>query len=117
MQFTARSLADLLRSLRSNKVEALDKRKSPRVGMRVKTDIWHESLGQLTVWVRDLSAGGANLAVSQPMRAGDSLHLLLAPGGPGDDEKIECHVMHCRKLATNMYSVGVKFTKTPTTED
>lgn len=113
MHFTARSLADLIHSLRSNDVSAIDKRRSPRVGMRVRIDIWHESLGQLTVWVRDISAGGANLAVPSQMQVGDELHLLLAPGGPGEDEKIHCTVMHCRKLATNVYAVGVRFTKTP----
>jgi hypothetical protein len=113
MQFTARYLSDLIRSLRSHNNSAMDKRKSPRVGMRARVEIWHGSLGQMSVWMRDLSAGGANLAVPVNMNVGDELHLLLAPGSPGDPEKLGCRVMHCRKLATNMFAVGVRFDNPP----
>lgn len=112
MELTAKLLADLLGALRSSAGAELNKRKHPRVGLRVKTDIWHTTLGRMTVWVRDLSAGGANLAVPMQMTVGDDLQILLTHAD-ADDDKIGCKVMHCRKVAPGMFSVGVKFDNPP----
>ena len=122
MQITAKYLNDVLRSLRSTQSIEVEKRRTPRVGMRVKVDIWHATHGMMTAWMRDLSVGGANFAVPVEMKVGDELHLLLAPAAPAvsapangaqGHEKIAGKVRHCRKLATNVYAVGVKFDKPP----
>jgi len=116
MQLTSKYLNDVLRALRSTQSIEVEKRRTPRVGMRVKTNIWHRAHGQMTVWLRDLSAGGANFAVPVEMSVGDEVHFLLAEGSSGGKEepnKLACKVRHCRKLATNMYAVGVKFDNPP----
>jgi hypothetical protein len=109
MNLTTKSLAELLRSLRSNQSTDDNRRKSPRVGLRLRADIWHLSHGRMTVWLRDLSIGGANLAVPIPMLIGDELQILLKMRENGEREKISCGVRHCRQLAPGMYSVGVQF--------
>lgn len=115
MELTAKMLADLISALRSTQSAEIEKRRAPRVGLRLKVNIWHITHGQLNVWVRDLSAGGANLAVPVEMKVGDDLHILFAPTATsaieGVDEKICCHVKHCRKVASGMFAVGVKFEK------
>lgn len=116
MQLTAKYLNDVLRALRSTQSIDIEKRRTPRVGMRVKTTIWHRAHGQMTVWLRDLSAGGANFAVPVEMPVDDEVHFILipsSPANPDEPDKISCRVRHCRKLATNMYAVGVKFDKAP----
>ena len=117
MELTAKMLAELIKALRSTQSAEIEKRKFPRVGLRLKVDVWHITHGQLTVWVRDLSAGGANLAVPVEMKVGDDLHILFAPTSTsamdGDDEKLPCKVRHCRKVASGMFAVGVKFDNPP----
>jgi hypothetical protein len=116
VQLTAKYLHDTLRALRSSQSIEVEKRRMPRVGLRVRADIWHPRRGAMNVWLRDLSMGGANFAVPVEMSVGDELHFLLADGTPGSKDqpdKITCRVRHCRKLATNMYAVGVKFDNPP----
>jgi len=112
MELTVKSLSALLKSLRSNEVRDDNRRRAPRVGLRVRTDIWHLSHGRMSVWVRDLSAGGANLAVPIRMIVGDELQLLLDLTKDGEREKIACTVRHCRELAPGVFAVGVQFAKT-----
>jgi hypothetical protein len=117
MEFTAKTLADLLGALRSTQSAEIEKRKHPRVGLRMKADIWHIRHGRLTVWLRDLSVGGANLVVPLEMEAGDDLHILFAQTAMSaaldEADKICCKVMHCRKVAPGMHAVGVKFENPP----
>ena len=113
--FTATSLKQLLSSLRSNEATQDNRRRSPRVGLRIRTDIWHPTRGRMSAWVRDLSAGGANILVPVSMLVGDTLQLLLETptdtygNNGGQLDKIACEVRHCRELAPNMFSVGLKF--------
>ncbi|MBC8106875.1 MAG: PilZ domain-containing protein [Anaerolineae bacterium] len=98
----------MLGALRSTQTAELNKRKSPRVGLRVRTDIQHPTSGRMSVWVRDISAGGVNIAAPIDMKRADEVDLLLVNDAKGEDE-IRCTVMHCRKLAQGMYAIGLKF--------
>lgn len=108
MELSAKTLTELLGALRSTQSAELNKRKSPRVGLRIRTDIQHPIAGRLSVWVRDVSAGGANIAAPIEMKRGDELDLLLVNATRGEDE-VPCTVMHCRKLTHGMFAIGVKF--------
>jgi PilZ domain len=109
MELTAKTLAELLGALRSTQSNTeLNKRKSPRVGLRVRADVMHATGGRMSVWVRDISAGGVNIAAPIVMKVGDDLSLLLA-NGAGKEDTIKCTVMHCRKLAHSMFAIGLKF--------
>jgi len=115
MELSAKMLAELLGALRSTQAVAdMNKRKSPRVGLRVRTNIEHSTAGRMSVWLRDISAGGANIAAPIQMKPGDSLDLLLPDGAQGEDQ-VHCTVVHCRKLAAEMYAVGLKFNAPPAT--
>jgi hypothetical protein len=108
MELSAKTLAELLAALRCTDDAGMNKRKCPRVGLRVRTDVWHRTAGRLSVWVRDLSAGGANIVAPLEMHDGDDVALLLAGKADGED-KVNCTVMHCRKIASGLYAVGLKF--------
>jgi hypothetical protein len=73
--------------------------------MRVRADAVfnHETI---PIWVRDVSAGGANLSSPQEIPADMHFDLLLS-----EHEKIGCIVCHCRQKAANIYSIGAKFTE------
>jgi hypothetical protein len=111
MELSSKTLAELLGALRSTQsIADLNKRRSPRVGLRVRTDVMHATAGRMSVWVRDLSAGGANIAAPAMMKPGDGLCLLLPNGTQGEDQ-VPCTVVHCRKLAPGMFAVGLKFVR------
>src|SRR4051812_35083436 len=104
MQLTARNLSELVRELRSTSREG-EKRKTPRVGLRAKAQIVVQEK-TMPVWIKDLSAGGANLSTPQPIEADTFFELLLS-----DTDKIGCTVTHCRQHGANLYSIGARFTQ------
>src|SRR4051812_24061380 len=104
MQLNSANLSELVRALRSN-VAAGEKRKHPRVGLRSKAAIIVDRRS-IPVWVRDISAGGANFSCPQVLEAGCQFKLALS-----ETDTIECVVRHCRKNSSTSFSVGVKFTQ------
>jgi hypothetical protein len=75
MHLTAEMYEDIVRSLRSDVLKGTERRRHPRVGMRVRiTIIILDAAGQPgkaeSVWVRDLSDGGIGLVATRPMKRG-----------------------------------------------
>ena len=104
MQLTATNLSELVRALRSNAGPG-EKRKHPRVGLRVKAEIIVNEQSH-TVWVRDLSAGGTNLSSSREIPDGTFFDLVLS-----DSDKIGCVVCHCRHSGPSTYAIGARFSQ------
>jgi hypothetical protein len=104
MQLTATNLSELVRALRSNTGPG-EKRKHPRVGLRVKAQIML-SKEQISVWIRDISAGGTNFSSPQPIPEGTHFELLLS-----DTDKIACIAQHSRQNPGNVFAVGARFTQ------
>src|SRR5262245_53514343 len=98
MQLTATSLAELVRELRSNS-DAGEKRKHPRVGLRAKAQILVNDR-KVTIWIKDLSAGGANLSSPQAIPQDSFFELVLS-----DTETIGCAVTHCREHGAKVFSI------------
>ena len=111
MELTAKSLSDLVRSLRSGDDGTL-RRKQPRVGLRIRTEVIRVAdIGVKTpASVRDVSAGGVSFTCGVELRDGESIKLMLPGEAPGaDDEMISCTVAHCRRINSGLFVVGAKF--------
>jgi hypothetical protein len=116
MRLTASSLAEMIDSLRSNTGQPGERRKKPRIGLRVRAEIALPSRGhdgsagegpRLTVWVRDVSAGGIGILSEHAFERGDRFALLLGADGP--HSRAQCTVMNCRKVDSRLYGTGAKF--------
>src|SRR5688572_9116997 len=106
MRLTASGLAEMIESLRSNARKAGERRKAPRIGLRVRAEIAlpgpddgdGDAGGEgprLTVWVRDVSAGGIGILSEHAFVRGDRFALVLGSDGP--HSRAHCTVMNCRK--------------------
>ena len=108
MQLTASTLGELIKSLRSNEQAGADKRVDPRVGLRARAEIQVPiSNERLQIWVRDVSAGGVSILCPRYFELENEFSLIL------DAEAIEsatCRVTHCRRVGSDLYSIGAKFT-------
>jgi hypothetical protein len=107
MKLTSASLSQLLKELRGGG-EPSSKRKQPRVGLRVKTTVRTQGRGEPVVWVRDISAGGANFVGPLQFEPQDKVQLVASPDG---NETIDCRVVHCRQLQPNLFVTGVRFAR------
>jgi hypothetical protein len=109
MQLSAAFLNDLTRSLRSNAATGVDKRRRPRVGVRLKASVQFTREGQSLlepIGVRDISAGGIGFSCHKPLERGERIILILA----GDTaQSVACEISHCRRVASGVYQVGAKF--------
>jgi hypothetical protein len=107
MNLTAQALSDLMKSLRSNPAEGLDKRRHPRVGLRARAEIQlPNTTERMPIWVRDVSAGGINILASRYFETGSQFTLVL--GGDRAEHAV-CTVRHCRKVGSDLYGIGAKF--------
>ena len=112
MQLTAKSLAELIESLRSNPGEPGERRKEPRVGLRVRAEIALPPPAGVTegkrvgVWVRDVSASGIGILCEHAFEAGDTFALLLGADGTG---MMHCTVKNCRRIDERLHCSGAKF--------
>ena len=112
MRLTAKTLADLIESLRSNVGEPGERRREPRVGLRARAEIALPPPAGATegkrigVWVRDVSASGIGILCEQAFEAGDTFALLLGADGVG---MMHCTVRNCRKIDGRLYGTGAKF--------
>ena len=114
---TAEVFKDVITALRSddNSTRVLDKRGSPRVGLRTKLAI---VTGQTTafeaapteVWLRDLSAGGIGIVHNQELERGAPFVAHL-PRRQGAALRVLYEVAHCKRLAKDLYSIGAKLNR------
>ena len=114
---TAEVFKDVIGALRSddNSTRVLDKRGSPRVGLRTKLAIVAGNAGpfetQTTeVWLRDLSSGGIGIVHNQEMERGAPFVAHL-PRRQGPALRVLYEVAHCKRLAKDLYSIGAKLSR------
>ncbi|HWE03659.1 MAG TPA: PilZ domain-containing protein [Tepidisphaeraceae bacterium] len=62
----------------------------------------------ISVWTRDISAGGIGLIVHKPMRDG-SRFIIKLPRHHDTPVLFLCTVRNCARLAANVYGVGATF--------
>ena len=114
---TAEVFKDVVSALRSddNSNRVLDKRSSPRVGLRTKLAIVTGPTGPfeaapVEVWLRDLSAGGIGIVHSREMERGTPFVAHL-PRRQGAALRVLYEVAHCKRLAKDLYSIGAKLNR------
>ena len=114
---TAEVFSDVTSALRSddNSARVLDKRGSPRVGLRTKVAIVTGSAGPIDaapieVWLRDLSAGGMGIVHNHEMERGAPF-VAHFPRRLGPALRVLYEVAHCKRLAKDLYSIGAKLNR------
>jgi hypothetical protein len=114
---TAEVFKDVVSALRSddNSTRVLDKRTSPRVGLRTKLAIITGPTGAfeaapIEVWLRDLSAGGIGIVYAREMERGTPFVAHL-PRRQGNALRVLYEVAHCKRLAKDLYSIGAKLSR------
>jgi hypothetical protein len=109
IDLTAATLSELVASLRSTLASGMEKRRLPRVGMRLRAHIAlsrTDRTDTVQIWVRNVSANGFGFTCTQEMQAGEMFTLLLAGDRP---ESVACQVRHCRRVASGVFQLGAKF--------
>jgi PilZ domain-containing protein len=114
---TAEVFKDVIGALRSddNSNRVLDKRASPRVGLRTKLAIVAGPAGAfeqppVEVWLRDLSAGGIGIVHNREMERGAPFVAHL-PRRQGAALRVLYEVAHCKRLAKDLYSIGARLSR------
>jgi hypothetical protein len=111
MELTAEMLSEVIEALRSNAPAGTEKRKQPRVGLRLQVPVLLPGSSKpSTARLRDVSEGGVGLLTHEPVENRGQIVLLLHDRD-GIPRFIRCIVCYCRKVASNLYSVGVRFEK------
>lgn len=108
MQLTADLYREILRSLRSDSRSSrnLEKRSSPRVGLRSRVTILPAGGGApVVIGVRDLSANGIGLVHTQAMPIGARFTAMFA-GRVHDSLAVVYCVANCKELSKSQYSIG-----------
>jgi hypothetical protein len=109
IDLTAATLSELVYSLRSTLANGLEKRRLPRVGMRLRAHIALSRTDRsdtVQIWVRNVSANGFGFTCTKDIQAGEMFTLLLAGEKP---ESIVCQIRHCRRVASGVFQLGAKF--------
>ena len=114
---TAEVFKDVISALRSDEssTRLLDKRSSPRVGLRTKLAIVTGPTGPfeappVEVWIRDLSAGGMGIVYNRELERGTPFVAHL-PRRQGPPLRVLYEVAHCKRLAKDLFSIGAKLTR------
>jgi hypothetical protein len=114
---TAEVFKDVISALRSDEssTRLLDKRSSPRVGLRTKLAIVTGPTGPfepppVEVWLRDLSAGGMGIVYNHELERGAAFVAHL-PRRQGPPLRVLYEVAHCKRLAKDLFSIGAKLTR------
>ena len=114
---TAEVFRDVISALRSDEGPAriLDKRSSPRVGLRTKLAIVTGPTGPfdpppVDVWLRDLSAGGMGIVHSRELERGTPFVAHL-PRRQGPPLRVLYEVAHCKRLSKDLFSIGAKLSR------
>ena len=115
MQLSAEAFYAITGSLRSYApgAKGVDKRKSPRVGIRADAAVRLIEHGKLcppiTIAVRDLSKSGIGLMFHKAIPVGSQMMLFLSgPKQPQGMSVVMYTVMCCRPLSDGHYSVGAQ---------
>jgi hypothetical protein len=110
MHLSIEQLSDIVRSLRTDERAGMEKRKTPRVGLRAQgLVVFPDDITQhVAVWIRDVSPGGFSFVHHLPLAEGSGVSLLLKDR-EGGLEAIGCTVMHSRKVASDLHSIGARF--------
>jgi hypothetical protein len=109
IDLTASTLSELVASLRSTLADGMEKRRLPRVGLRLRA---HVALSRadrsepIQIWVRNVSANGFGFTCTHELQAGEMFTLLLAGDRP---ESVVCQIRHCRRVASGVFQLGAKF--------
>jgi hypothetical protein len=109
IDLTATTLSELVGSLRSTLATSMEKRRKPRVGMRLRAHIAlsrTERTDAIQIWVRNVSANGFGFTCTHEIQGGEMFTLLLAGDKP---ESVACQVRHCRRVASGVFQLGAKF--------
>ena len=114
---TAEVFKDVISALRSDEssTRLLDKRSSPRVGLRTKLSIVTGPTGPfeaapVDVWLRDLSSGGIGIVHNQELEPGE-VFVAHLPRRQGPPLRVLYEVAHCKRLAKDLYSIGAKLNR------
>ena len=114
---TAEVFRDVISALRSDEgpTRILDKRSSPRVGLRTKLAIVTGPTGPfepppVDVWLRDLSAGGMGIVHSRELERGTPFVAHL-PRRQGPPLRVLYEVAHCKRLSKDLFSIGAKLSR------
>jgi hypothetical protein len=114
MLLTARTLGELVRSLRSHPKGTAEKRVEMRVGIRTKVGmlLLDPATGagreRLSAWVRDVSAGGVGLLSGRRLKQGETFDLIMESAG-GGEERVPCIITYCQAVGTDLFRVGARF--------
>ena len=114
MELTAKTLGDLIKSLRSTQAGAGQKRTAPRVGVRIKVELLlldpNTGFGaeRITAWVRDISASGVGLLCNRAFKKDEAFDLLLAEEAD-NQERVPCFITYCRAVGADLFRLGAKF--------
>jgi hypothetical protein len=114
MLLTAKSLGELVRSLRSNAPGASEKRVEMRVGIRTKVGVvlldpaTGCGIGQWPAWLRDVSGGGVGLLFNRRLKEGENFDLVIE-AATGGEERVPCTVSHCQAVGADLFRLGAKF--------
>ena len=111
MDLSAQQFERILGSLRASPdARQGDKRRAPRVRHLGAVSITAPGQTKPTqAQLRNLSVRGLCLAASQPLERGDQFITHVSrPGMP--DAALLCTVVHSRKTAAGLYSIGAEFT-------
>ena len=108
MQLTADLYREILHSLRSDSRSSrhLEKRSSPRVGLRSRLTIIPEpGAPPVLTCVRDISANGVGIIHPEPMAIGSQFTALFEGRG-SDTLTVVYTVANCKEISKSLYSIG-----------
>ena len=109
MQLTADTYLSILKSLRSDprSGKTMEKRGSPRVGLRSKLTIVPDGGVSISTWCRDLSTNGIGIVHSAPLPLGSQLIAMLPTHGK-EPLPVVYTVVNCREISRTLYSIGAQ---------
>lgn len=99
----------------------VERRSEPRENVRGTARMLRGESRPATVYVQDLSPGGAGLLSAVPVDPGAQFVLVMEEGGwegdgagGADGVSIICAAAYCRSLARDLYGIGVQFLRAGT---
>ncbi|QOV91512.1 PilZ domain-containing protein [Humisphaera borealis] len=114
MNLSAETFLQIIKSLRSDDAgTAREQRKKPRVGVRGRSSIMLPAKSGTRIHpvsVRDISANGIGLLMTEPLVGiGEEFVLMLPSAGQQSKRQMLCAVTRFNKLSANLYSVGASY--------
>lgn len=108
MDLTKRLLAEIVESLRSHSRVGVEKRRNPRVGLRLRAQLLRSPFfgRPMIIWVRDVSSGGMGILIDKPIGEGEALRIVFADE---PDQCVACTATYRRRVSSTLFHVGIKF--------